>query len=341
VAVGGGCGATAAVIWAISLAIYQPLMEPSGMLTDSLTGQAYPNLASNNTYWPRDIRLLAILLAFAGVILLSRVTVRGIVTGAVASVAWLGADLGLDRLDVSGSVAWLAAAGVAGFTLTAVIAERISRGQPGSDLGQHLAAGTAAVLAAATLLVTGPWDEPVTNPDQVAIENALTLLKVGLVVMFLVATVGLVADRLTAARMPRVAALLAVAGIAGWLAVGVDGPLRVLGLIALPVAASVAVIAARDVTPTRLLLVAVGCVAMLPIAAVLLFIVGLLTGGAMTSLAGNPAVNAADTDLSLALPGLAIGLLLAAVSYQATPSGDEQPRRRRRRNVIGADHARF
>jgi hypothetical protein len=38
----------------------------------------------------------------------------------------------------------------------------------------------------------------------------------------------------------------------------------------------------------------------------------------MTRLAGNPPVHAADSDLSIALVGLAVGLLLAAVSLVIT-----------------------
>ncbi len=49
-----------------------------------------------------------------------------------------------------------------------------------------------------------------------------------------------------------------------------------------------------------------------------LYIGGIVVGAAMTRLAGNPAVNGADSDLSIALVGLAIGLLLATVSYVIT-----------------------
>ena len=65
-------GVAGALFWAVSLAIYQPRMEPTGFFTDPTTGEPYPNLASNNTYWPRDIRQLAILLAVAAVILIGR-----------------------------------------------------------------------------------------------------------------------------------------------------------------------------------------------------------------------------------------------------------------------------
>ncbi|MEU3453225.1 hypothetical protein ABZ671_06440 [Micromonospora sp. NPDC006766] len=49
-----------------------------------------------------------------------------------------------------------------------------------------------------------------------------------------------------------------------------------------------------------------------------LYFVGLPVGSAMTSLAGNPAVNGADSDLSLAFCGLCFGLLLASISHVLT-----------------------
>src|SRR5215510_7428001 len=122
--VGGLCGVTGTVIWAVSLAVYQQLMEPTGFVTDSNTGQAYPSLASNNTYWPRETRHLAILLVFAGVAVICRARTRGVAIGALSFVAWLGADLWLDRIDIDGrTAAWsLASAGILAFGATVAVA---------------------------------------------------------------------------------------------------------------------------------------------------------------------------------------------------------------------------
>src|SRR5215468_9077025 len=119
--VGGLCGVTGAVIWALSLAVYQQRMEPVGSFTDLSTGQTYLNLASNNTYWPRETRHMAILLAFAGVAVICRAGARGLAAGAVGSAVWLAADPWLDRIDVDGATAawWLSAAGIVGFAVTA------------------------------------------------------------------------------------------------------------------------------------------------------------------------------------------------------------------------------
>ncbi|MET7970952.1 hypothetical protein [Micromonospora sp. NPDC005305] len=333
--VGALAGVTGVVIWALATAIYQPLMQPDGFWTDSSTGQAFPELGSNNTYWPRDIRQFAILLAFGGVILICRANVRGIVAGAIATIGWLGVDIWLDRIDVTGgsTATWLAVAGIAVVSTTAVVAAWVSAGQGGPPFARHLSAAVTAVLAAATMVVTTPWDEPVTNPDQVQVENALSMLKAGLVAMFVATAIGLIAVQLTAVRTRRVATFVVVAALAAWLATASHGPLAPVGLIGMPVAATLAVAAAREVPLIRLLPVTVACcVALLP-AMIILYITGSAVGSAMTSLADNPPINAADTDLSIAFSGLVLGLLLASISHVTTlpaskpdsPSRDSGP----------------
>ena len=184
---GACCGVVGAVIWAVSLAIYQPFMQPDGFWTDPATGEQYPEIGSNNTYWPRDIRQLAILLAFIGVVLICRANVRGILAAAVGTAAWIGVDLALDRFDVSGgtTAVWLVVGGAAGFAVIAVVARFVSRpANPGPSSRGICWPPSRRCAATVTVLITTPWQEPVTNPDQVQVENALSLLKVGLVLMF-------------------------------------------------------------------------------------------------------------------------------------------------------------
>ncbi|SCE79815.1 hypothetical protein GA0074695_1206 [Micromonospora viridifaciens] len=322
--VGALSGVTGAVIWALATAIYQPIMQPEGFWTDSSTGEAFPQLASNNTYWPRDIRQLAILLALGGVILICRANARGVAAGAIAALGWLGADIWLDRIDVAGgaAAAWLAVGGIGLFSATAVVAARVSAGQGATARARHLFATVGAVLAAATMVVTTPWDEPVTVPDQVRVENALSMLKAGLVVMFVATMIGLVAVQLTAVRARRMAVFVGVAALAAWLTTTNNGS-AVVGLIGMLVAATLAVVAAREVALIRLLPVAVVCgVALFP-AMMMLYFVGSTVGSAMTSLADNPPVNGADTDLSLAFSGLVLGLLLASISHVLAPPPHE------------------
>lgn len=86
----------------------------------------------------------------------------------------------------------------------------------------------------------------------------------------------------------------------------------------MPVAATLVVAAAREVPLIRLLPVAVACCVALFPAIFILYFTGSAIGSAMTSLADNPPINAADTDLSIAFAGLALGLLLASISYALT-----------------------
>lgn len=312
--------ATAALIWAVSLAIYQPVMRPHAYING--LGQNIPAYASNNTYWPRDIRQLAILLAFAGVTLICRASIRGIVAGGVATIVWASVDIWLVRINVSGrsTAIWLTVGSAVAYTVVAAIAARISIGRAGTTLARYVIATVTVVLAAATLIVTAPWDEPVTRPDQVRVEDALLTLKAGLVVMFVVTAIALVTPQLTPARIKRMAFFLALAALVTWSATTARG-LIVIALIAVPVAATLAIAATRDVPPARLLGAAVACVLAIPPCGIFLYYIGSAVGSAMTSTEGYPAVNGADSDLSLSFSGLIIALVLATLSHVTTRSG--------------------
>lgn len=313
-------GVVGAVIWAVSLAIYQPFMEPRGVWISPDTGEVFPPVAGNNTYWPRDVRQLAILLACAGIIVICRARVWATFIGVVTAVIWGGVDLWLDRIDVGGQAmaAWLAVAGVIGFSLTVAVAARVSAGHARRELTQHLAAGTAVQLAVVALLVTTPWSEPLTDRDVVGVERALSLFKVSLVVMFIVIAVGLIADQFDAAATALVAFFVGLAALAAWLATTSYGLVGLVGLFGVPVAASLVVAATRPVPRFRLVGVALASAALLLPAAGLLYFVGSAVGATMTALASNPPVNAADIDLSYTFVGLVIGLLLASTSYLVT-----------------------
>jgi hypothetical protein len=241
------------------------------------------------------------------------------VVGVAATVGWFGVDLWLDRINVAGgsTAAWLALLGFTAFAAIAALAHRVSRGHAGTAAARHVLAVLAAVLSVATLLVTTPWDERVSRPDEVRVEDALSMLKAGLVVMFIAAAIGFIAVELTAARAWRVAALAAVTTVTGLVASADTGTYGAFGLLGLPLAA-LAVTAARTGSGIRLLVVAVtGGLALLP-SLLALYFAGSKVGAAMTALAGNPPVNGADTDLSIAFAGVVIGLLLASISYALT-----------------------
>jgi hypothetical protein len=259
------------------------------------------------------------------VILICRANPRGILAGAIGAAAWIGVDLALDRAGVSGgsTALWLAAGGVAGFAAIASAARRFATDDPGSEVTGHFLAAVAAVLAATTVLITTPWEEPVTDPDNVRVEDALTLLKVGLVLMFAVVALALLP--LTAARLVWMAPFAGLAALAAWPATATYGLPGLLGLLFLPACAATAVAAARAVSPLRLLVVAVACaVALIPVY-LLLYFIGSAVGGAMTSLAGNPPINSADTDLSMSFAALTLGLLFAFISNALTRPALQAP----------------
>ncbi|MET7420381.1 hypothetical protein [Dactylosporangium sp. NPDC005555] len=313
VLVGAVSGAVAAVIWAVSLAVYQPYMEPDGFWTDPATGETYPEIGSNNTYWPRDVRQLAILLAFVGVVIVCRASLRAVLVAAAGAVAWAGVDLALDRADVhSGpAAAWLAVGGAVAFAGIVGAARKMGSGEGGSAFAGHLLATIAAVAAAVTVLITTPWDEPVTDAADVRVENALTLLKVGLVVMLAAGAVAL----LPLDRVAWMAPFAGIAALAAWPATAAYGWLGALGLVLLPAAAAAAVAAAWDVSLPRLLGITAACAVALIPAYLLLYFIGSSIGGAMTALAGNPAINSADTDLSLSVAAVLLGALFALISH--------------------------
>ena len=303
---GALAGVAAAVVWAVCLAIYQPRMEPTGFWIDTSTGQAYPEIAGNNTYWPRDIRQLAILLAVAAVILLGRARWTAAVAALVLGGVWFVADLGLDRLDVAGAAAagWLAASAVLGFAVASAVGAGRSAGPP-QPLLARMVAMAAAVLAAVTMIVQTPWDEPLTDPAEVRIENALTLTQVVLVLALAAAAVGLVS--LSATRLLRPALTITVAVAAAW-ALTAFGRYDFFTFWAVAIVGALGV-AAADLPWGRLLGV-LGTLAVGAFPGLLAFYLGgVIAGQAMTSVAANPPVNSADTDLSLT----AGGLLLAAM----------------------------
>lgn len=309
--VGGIVAVVGAVVWSVSLAIYQPVMEPSGFFVHD--GTPYPVPAENNTYWPRETRHLGLLLALAGLVAIGRAARRAFLAAAGLGVVWLAADLVLDRIDISGRPAagWLAVAACAAVATTAVV----SRGGTPLRWGPHLAAGTAALLAGAAAAVTTPWQEPITQADQVAIDNAVTVIDIILAAGFLAVAVAMLAPAMTTPRSRWLVPLGAAVTLATTVLIVADGESYGFAIVAVAALATMMVAAAEDVPLSRLLVAGgVSALAVISIGVVAILFVGIPLGRAMTALAGNPAVHAADTDLSLALSVALLGLALAAVS---------------------------
>ncbi|GHJ46786.1 hypothetical protein Cs7R123_41280 [Catellatospora sp. TT07R-123] len=318
VGLAGLTGLTAAVVWAVGSAIHMPLMQPSGVwIADD--GVAYPNVASNNTYWPRETRELAILLAFAGLVVACGWSRRALSVGAAATVVWLAADLAVDRYDVSGPAAavLLGVCGAAYFAAVVVLVARLAPAGPGGAAARHVAAGTAALLAVGSLLVVTPWDV-VETAVQARLETELTVVKVVLAVLF-AACAAMVAGVPAANRSVTVAAVAVAAVCATVLAVLAPVGLPfVLALWAATVSALVAVAAPRVRGTAGL----AGLLALAVPGAVggfaVLIIGGMAVGGLLTSLAGNPPVNGADSDIALALAVFTVGVSLSWATWAVT-----------------------
>ena len=93
--IGLGCAWVAAMIWAYDLTMLQPLTEPDKPWHGAT--------ASNNTYWARDVRWMALVGALFGLVLAFRGDRRRSAVAAVAVAGWIGADVILDRSDVMGT----------------------------------------------------------------------------------------------------------------------------------------------------------------------------------------------------------------------------------------------
>ena len=104
------------------------------------------------------------------------------------------------------------------------------------------------------------------------------MLQIGLVVMFLVATVALLVDGLTRARAWWVAAFLAVAAVAAGLTISSNGQVQLLGPLAVFVAVLLAVAAARDVPRRIMLVVGVAALTMSPVVLIVVFFGGTIAG---------------------------------------------------------------
>ncbi len=323
--VGAILGLVGAAVWAVSLALYQQVMEPSGFWVDPATGAHYPYLAANNTYWPREVRQLAILLALASLIAIGRASVRAFVVSGALGLVWLGADVGLDWIDIDGRPAALSlmAAGSIAFTAAALIA----RGGPPSQKVRHATAGAAALLAVIPMMITNPWPEPLIDPDQIGINNAITAMDMVLAVGLLGAAVTIAAPAITTVRsrwLVLAGFAITLAGVLYGIAQRAD-PRSTFLFLLLWALALVTVAAANDAPTWCLLVVGGAAVLAVPCMAVGGLIVGTAGGQMFTSLAGNPPVNGADTDIALALPAAAFGLALGLISWALTSPSEARP----------------
>jgi hypothetical protein len=294
----------AATIWGLNLTVLQPLVR---------TAKLAPASAENNTYWARDLRIDAIVAIVCALVLVARGD-RGRSALAVGSgVLWLGADLALDRSNTTATtlvvtVAWLV---ILAFGLLGG-----AGGRPG-PAPLRLAAAVAAGSTTLTVATASPTDT----------ERWLTPTALATVAVLVLAAVGCALGAVPAVSRRRALVAMAVAVVA----IGAMAAARIeLGdgwatVICLPFLVAVTLIGAPSSEPlTEFGFAAVGLIVYL--VAFLLFAAFSVMidwpGQVLTALAGNPAVNSADTDLVAAFIGVPAGLAFGLATLAFARRGD-------------------
>ncbi|WP_405426881.1 hypothetical protein [Micromonospora sp. NBC_00617] len=315
-------GAVAVLLWAVGMAVWQPLTEPIGPWSEQLPG--------NNAYWARDLRFVAIAAIVLGLLLAGRGQLRWGAPAVVLGGLWIAADVAIDRADPAGtgSTVLLAVYGAAVLGVLAAVLVWRDRGRaPTTDrrvlTGAACVAGVLAVVAAG---IESPTDrEPELTPA--AFVTGVLLVALTVVVALAAAPARTRGRRLLAVGLGAVA----IGGVALVRAVP-PGP-RILPMIGLGAVLLTGVtLLAWDWPGGRPvwwqhalagLAALVGPVPMLLVAAVAMMML-LPIGAAFTALAGNSPINSADSDVLLSLAGLLAGLGMALLL--AWPTVDNRRR---------------
>jgi hypothetical protein len=304
VAVGLACAGAGVVVWASDLTLVQGSTEPAEPWHDAW--------ASNNTYWARDLRWMALVAVFAGLVLALRGDRRRSAGAGLAVLGLIGVDLILDRLDLAGGPAagWLSAAACA-LILAAWLFAR--RGAAPDRVPLVVAASVAAATAPLAAGIESPTDTEPTLTPYALVTGCL------LVAVAVACAVAAAPDR-SPARLAAVGVFAVVGGATvALLRVAEPGqrglPSLLLGGVLLVGVAAVVCPWRRGTTTTVAVLI-VGY----PVLLLTTVMVGYMVpvASVFTAAAGNPPVDAADTDLLVTqvgvLPGLVLGGLLAVVS---------------------------
>lgn len=280
--------ATAAAWWGFALTVLQPAIEAERAGVPSV---------GNNAYWVREVRWTMILLALVAFVWACRGDRRRSGLAVVGALAWIGVDVWLDRIDLTGT--WVAF--VAGALAAAACIGAARR--PRHDRPVLVLAATTAALAAMVGAVQSPGDtEPGLVWSGCVGAGLAVLLALGCAVS---AAPGRRA--IPIAVLPVSAVLIAVM----WLPFPGE---PASGLAALALTAILLwTVMLRVWTPPGGVL---GAALALPSSAAALFIAGFLLiplvllnlGAPFTALAGNPPVNPADTDSLNVLLTLVVGL---------------------------------
>lgn len=314
--------AGAAVLWAIGLVLWQPLSEPTDVVGE------------NSTYWARELRWYAIAAMVLAVVVCARGQRRATGYALLGGLAWLVADIGLDRAELPLGTAPVAIAAAA-VAVGSCYQGTAAKGEP-SRTRLLVVASIAAVLAGLSLLTTSPTGiEPALDPASSAVSCLLAVIAIG-------AALG-ATHRPSPTRSTLGYVAVAIAATAPWALRG-PHPNPTLETVSLLFGFSalliliVAMVAWRRPATARqsLRFPAVAVCALLAVPLVLMpavitfMIVGVC--GVFTALAGNPPINSADSDVILVFPGIATGLVIGALVVFAEPKqGDAETRKAERK----------
>ncbi|MFI6233461.1 hypothetical protein ACIBD9_07875 [Micromonospora sp. NPDC050784] len=320
--------AAAVALWAYGMTRWQPLTEPLGPWSEHLPG--------NNAYWARDLRFMAIMAVPLGLVLAGRGQARWSGPAVVLGGCWIAADVAIDRADPIGDDATVLLAG-GGYAVLGVVAAMLlwwerrtpPRREPGTPPAsdRRVLTGAACVAGVLTLVAAAmesPTDrEPELNQGALATAALLVALAVGAALA--------AAPARTRARVGLAAGLTALS-LLGVLLVRATAPgERLLPEVALGAVLLTGVtLLAWDWPGGRPIWWHHALAALIALVGPLVFLVAtgitmmmmLPIGSALTELAGNSPINAADSDLLVSLAGLLSGLGVAVLL--ARPSVEDR-----------------
>ncbi|GIF75061.1 hypothetical protein [Asanoa siamensis] len=320
-----GVALGAAVLWAVDMAYWQPLVD--------LQGEFAFDYAENNTYWARDLRFSAIVAIALAIVLAGRGGRLARWLGPATGVAWIATDLLVDRADVAGggAAAVLAIAGaLVAVAVTGLVHLRAGRGEP----RLRSLVISAAIAAALTPLVSGT-ESP--TDAEAALTPAAATLGALLAVLTLALAATAAPDRAKVRwTVGGVVALGTVVAIVLCRVLSPSSrltPMMLLGTLLLVGVALLSSDLPRGPPPWLGQLPKLLVLLVLYPALVLFMLLGTVyavpVASWFTALSGNLAVNAADSDTLYALIGVitgtVIGWLLLAVNRVLVPAPAPAP----------------
>jgi hypothetical protein len=315
-------GAMACVVWAIGLAVFQPWV-------DREVAQRWPlyPVAGTHSYWAREVRWFAVLLAVAALVLIAGGRRRAVGLGVVAGVVWFALDIVLDRVGVAGAAAAVVAGVLAFGTFLGLAA--VLRPVPQQHAREwRLPAAIVCVVLAVFVA------HQQTRDEMVPLSLAVTELVLG--VGFMVVAVMLARGANSGRRGYFAAALVILPGIVAaivWFRYTygeVDFMPEPLGFVFVPVVVgmlAVTLLARPRVNLAAAIGLAVLSALVMYVVTLFLIIMAMPVADALTAAAANRPVHGADVDavesVYAAVAGVVCGCLMGILGRTRLPADHE------------------